>query len=51
MELTNFEIAKLKKYSRKHEIKEAHFNKMEAVWEDKTISILEVADCHAQYYT
>lgn len=46
-----FEIAKLKKTSRKHAIKEAHFNKIEALWEEKTISILEVVDYHAQYYT
>lgn len=48
LKLANLEIAKLKKASRKHEIKEAHFNKMEALWEDKTISIPEVVDCHAQ---
>ena len=51
LELANLEISKLIKASRKHTIKEAHFNKMEALWEDKTISIPEVVDCHAQYYT
>jgi len=51
LELANLEIAKLKKASRKHVIKEAHFNKIEALWEDKTISIPEVVNCHAQYYT
>ena len=51
MRLANLEIARLKKASRKHAIKEAHFNKMEALWEDKTISIPEVVDCNAQYYT
>ena len=51
LKLTNLEIAKLKKASRKHAIKEAHFNKMEALWDDKTIQMLEVVDCHAQYYT
>jgi len=51
LKLANIEIARLKKTSRKHVIKEAHFNKMEALWEDKTISIPEMVDCHAQYYT
>ena len=51
LKLANLEIAKLRKTSRKHAIKEAHFNKMEALWEDKTISIPEVVNCHAQYYT
>ena len=51
LKLANLEIAKLKKASRKHAIKEAHFNKMEALWEDKTIQIPGVVDCHAQYYT
>lgn len=51
LKLANLEIARLKKTSRKHAIKEAHFSKMEALWEDKTISIPEVVDCHAQYYT
>ena len=51
MKLENIEIAKLKKTSSKHAMKEAHFNKMEALWEDKTISIPEVVNYHPQYYT
>ena len=51
MELANLEISKLKKASRKHTIKEAHFNKMEDLWEYKTISIPEVVSCNAQYFT
>ena len=51
LKLANLEITKLRKTSRKHEIKEAYFNKMEALWEDKTISIPEVVSCHAQYFT
>ena len=51
LKLANLEIAKLRKTSRKHAIKEAYFNKMEALWEDKTISIPEVVNFHAQYYT
>lgn len=51
LNLGNLEIAKLRKTSRKHAIKEAYFNKMEAFWEDKTISIPEVVNCHVQYYT
>ena len=42
LRLANLEIARLKKASRKHVIKEDQFNKMEALWEDKMISILEV---------
>lgn len=51
LRLANLEIARLKKASRKHAIKEAQFNKMEALWEDKTFSIPEVVDCNTQYYT
>ena len=51
LKLANLEIAKLRKTSRKHAIKETYFNKMEALWEDKTISVLEVVNCHAQCYT
>lgn len=51
LKLANLEISKLKKISKKHAIKEDYFNKMEALWEDKTISIPEVVNFHAQYYT
>lgn len=51
LRLANLEIARLKKASRKHAIKEAQFNKMEALWEDKTFSIPAVVDCNTQYYT
>lgn len=51
LKLANLEISKLRKTSRKHAIKEAYFNKMEALWEDKTISVPKVDSCHAQYFT
>jgi len=51
LKLTNLEIEKLRKTSRKHAMKEANFNKMEALWEDKIISIPKVVSCHAQYFT
>jgi len=51
LNVENLEITKLRKASRKHAIKEAHFNKMETLWEDKTISIPEVVSCNAQYFT
>lgn len=51
LKLANLEISKLIKTSRKHAIKEAYFNNMEAPWEDKMISIPEVVNYHAQYYT
>ena len=49
MELANFEIARLKKASRKHAIKEAYFNQMQARWEEKTFQIPEVVDCNVQF--
>ena len=49
LELTNFEIARLKKASRKHAVKEAYFNQMQARWEDKTFQIPEVVDCNVQF--
>ena len=36
---------------RKHVVKEANFNRMEALWEDKKSSIPEVVSCHDQYFT
>jgi len=51
LKLANLEIAKLRRASRKHAMKEANFNKMEALWEDKIVSISEVVSCHAQYFT
>ena len=51
LNLANLEISKIKKKARKHVFKEANFKKMEALWEDKTVSIPEVVSCHAQYYT
>lgn len=51
LKFANLEIPKLRKTSRKHAIKEANFNKMEALWEDKIISIPKVVSCHAQYFT
>ena len=51
MRLANLEIARLKKASRKHAIKEAHFDKMQALWEDKTFQIPEVVDSNTQHYT
>jgi len=51
LKLANLEIAKLKKASRKHAIQQANFNRMKALWEDKTSSIPEVVDCNAQFYT
>ena len=44
-------LPNLEKPQGKHAIKEAHFNKMETLWEDKTISIPEVVSCNAQYFT
>jgi len=49
LELANFEIARLKKASRKHAIKEAYFNQMQARWEDKTFQIPEVVDFNVQF--
>jgi len=49
LELVNFEIARLKKASRKFAIKEAYFNQMQAQWEDKTFQIPEVVDCNVQF--
>ena len=51
LRLANLEISRLKKASRKHAIREAHFDKMQALWEDKRVQIPEVVDCNAQYYT
>lgn len=51
LELANFEIARLKKASRKHAIKEACFNQMQARWEDETFQIPEVIDCNVQFYS
>jgi len=49
LELENFEIARLKKASRKFAIKEAYFNQMQALWEDKTFQIPEVVDFIVQF--
>lgn len=35
----------------KHAVKEVNFNRMEALWEDKTVSIPKVVSHHAQYFT
>ncbi len=51
LRLENIEISRLKKASRKHAIKEAHFDKMQALWEDKTFQIPEVVEFNTQYYT
>jgi len=51
LKLANIEISKLRKTSRKHAIKEPYFNKMEALWEDKIVSIPELVSCLAQYFT
>ena len=51
LELANFEIARMKKASRKFAIKEAYFNQMQAPWEDKTFQILEVVDCNVQFHS
>lgn len=47
--MENFEIARLQKASRKHAVKEAYFNQMQAQWEDKTFQISEVVDCNVQF--
>ncbi|MCY6488067.1 hypothetical protein, partial [Actinobacillus pleuropneumoniae] len=51
LELANFEIARLKKASRKFAIKEAYFNQMQARWEDKTFQIPEVVDFNFQFHS
>ena len=51
LRVENLEIARLKKASRKHAINEAHFDKMQDLWEDKTFQIPKVVDCNTQYYT
>lgn len=51
LRLVNLEIYRLKKASRKHAIREAHFHKMQALWDDKTVQIPEVVNCNALYYT
>lgn len=51
LEMTNFEIARLKKATMKFVVKEAYFNQMQARWEDQTFQILEVVDCNVQFHS
>ena len=49
LELANFEIVRLKKAARKFAVKEAHFNQMQAQWEDQTFQIPEGVDFSVQF--
>jgi len=49
LESANFEIARLKKATRKFAANEAYFNQMQARWEDQTFQIPEVVDFSVQF--
>ena len=49
LEMTNFEIARLKKATKKFAAKEAYFNQMQAWWEDQTFKIPKLVDCNVQF--